>query len=989
MKQKIQTFCSIVLLAALVFSLAPFPIYAQEEPHPLTKQMNNFYFFKVSHSATDHHAQGNENKMKIGNRHAFCVEPHVINQHGDLYSDPIASLTYFNNSRTVNRLSYIISKGFETTAQTWRDVLITKLAVYCELGWTVDFVQDNRDISIVTDEIRQEIQALQAAASSYLTPAKLSSNRVQCFPGKSYELTDSQGVLSEYRIKTTPAGVSASIDKNKLRISTKANARSGQIVLEKENIYTGDSVVYISNDQQNLFVAGKLIDMDTVVTVDITPLSSLKLIKSDLDTGLPLAGVKFELALDKSFSQGRREAVTDSKGEIVFSELELAQNTTLYLREISTPKNYKVDNTIHEIRMNPGEDKVFEVDNIPERGHLLIKKYDQDTDTAPIEGVRFQIARNEDFTIGVQEASTDEKGELLFPDLKLLEGETIYAREIAVPADYILDPSVQTVQLKADQTVELIFQNEMKTASVSLIKHDDETGLPLAGATFELAQDPDFTLGLQVGESNSAGEIIFPNIDCHLGRTVYIREIEAPQYYDLDDRVHELEIVPGDEIVLEMNNRPERGDLLIKKFDQDTGAPIAGVTFEIARDAEFTLGVQEASTDENGELFFPDLKLLEDETIYAREIAVPPDYILDPSVQTVQLKADQTVELIFQNEMKTASVSLIKHDVKTGLPLAGATFELAQDPDFTIGRQEAVSNAAGEIIFPDIDCHLGRTVYIREIEAPQHYELDEQIHELEIAPGDEIILEMYNAPECGDLLIKKFDQDSNNAPIEGVRFEIARDEEFTLGVQEAGTNAKGELLFHDLKLLEGETVYVREKEAAAGYIIDQSVQSVRLLAGETVDLEFSNQGSEFNLIKTDAKGELLADVAFKFFDEDGEKIRFSLENGIYRPDCEGEFSELRTDAAGKIVIRYLPLGSYSFQESETLDGFTLDLTRYDFELDESTSSSAPLEIIVKNYKLPQSGEYISPLPLILIITSLISISILILLRRKLDAGRSS
>ena len=539
--------------------------------------------------------------------------------------------------------------------------------------------------------------------------------------------------------------------------------------------------------------------MDTVVTVDITPLSSLKLIKSDLDTGLPLAGVKFELALDKSFSQGRREAVTDSKGEIVFSELELAQNTTLYLREISTPKNYKVDNTIHEIRMNPGEDKVFEVDNIPERGHLLIKKYDQDTDTAPIEGVRFQIARNEDFTIGVQEASTDEKGELLFPDLKLLEGETIYAREIAVPADYILDPSVQTVQLKADQTV----------------------------------------------------------------------------------------------------------------------------------------------------------------------------------------------ELIFQNEMKTASVSLIKHDVKTGLPLAGATFELAQDPDFTIGRQEAVSNAAGEIIFPDIDCHLGRTVYIREIEAPQHYELDEQIHELEIAPGDEIILEMYNAPECGDLLIKKFDQDSNNAPIEGVRFEIARDEEFTLGVQEAGTNAKGELLFHDLKLLEGETVYVREKEAAAGYIIDQSVQSVRLLAGETVDLEFSNQGSEFNLIKTDAKGELLADVAFKFFDEDGEKIRFSLENGIYRPDCEGEFSELRTDAAGKIVIRYLPLGSYSFQESETLDGFTLDLTRYDFELDESTSSSAPLEIIVKNYKLPQSGEYISPLPLILIITSLISISILILLRRKLDAGRSS
>ena len=193
--------------------------------------------------------------------------------------------------------------------------------------------------------------------------------------------------------------------------------------------------------------------MDTVVTVDITPLSSLKLIKSDLDTGLPLAGVKFELALDKSFSQGRREAVTDSKGEIVFSELELAQNTTLYLREISTPKNYKVDNTIHEIRMNPGEDKVFEVDNIPERGHLLIKKYDQDTDTAPIEGVRFQIARNEDFTIGVQEASTDEKGELLFPDLKLLEGETIYAREIAVPADYILDPSVQTVQLKADQTV--------------------------------------------------------------------------------------------------------------------------------------------------------------------------------------------------------------------------------------------------------------------------------------------------------------------------------------------------------------------------------------------------------------------------------------------------------------------------------------------------------------------------------------------------------
>ncbi len=990
MKRKIQTFCSLVLLAALIFSLAPFPVHAKEEPHALSKQLNYDYFFQVSHSAKDLHAQGNENKMKIGNRHAFCVEPHVLNRHGDQYSAPIASLDYFNDSRTVNRLSYIISKGYETTAQTWRDVLITKLAVYCELGWTVDFVQDNRDRSVVTNEIRQEIQTLQAAAGSYLTPAKLSSNRVQCFPGKSYELTDSQGVLSEYRIKTSPAGVSASIDKNKLRISTKANARSGQIVLEKENIYTGDSVVYISNDQQNLFVAGQLIDMDTVVTVDITPLSSLKLIKSDLDTGLPLAGVKFELALNKSFSQGRREAVTNSKGEIVFSGLELAQSTTLYLREISTPKNYKVDKTIHEIRMNPGEDKVFEVDNIPERGHLLIKKYDQDTDTAPIEGVRFQIARDEEFTIGVQEASTDGKGELLFPDLKLLEGETIYAREIAVPADYILDPSVQTVQLKADQTVELIFQNEMKTASVSLIKHDVETGLPLAGATFELAQDPDFTLGRQVGESNSAGQITFPNIDCHLGRTVYIREIEAPQYYELDDRVHELEIVPGDEIVLEMNNTPERGDLLIKKYDQDTdNAPIEGVIFEIARDEDFLIGVQEASTDERGELHFPDLKLLEGETIYAREIAVPSDYILDPRVQTVQLIANQTVELIFQNEMKTASVSLIKHDIETGLPLAGATFELAQDPDFTLGRQEAVSTAAGEIIFPDIDCHLGRTVYIREIKAPQLYELDEQIHELEIVPGDEIILEMYNAPERGDLLIKKFDLDTDNAPIEGVRFEIARDEDFTIGVKEASTNEKGELLFPDLKLLEGETVYVREKEAAAGFIIDQSVQSVRLLAGETVDLEFSNQASEFNLIKTDDKGELLADVAFKFFDDDGEEIKFSLENGIYRPDCDGEISDLRTDAAGKIVIRYLPLGSYSFQESETLEGFTLDPTRYDFELDESTSSTTPLEMIIKNYKLPQSGEYISSLPLILIIASFISISILVLLRRKLAAWRRS
>ena len=89
--------------------------------------------------------------------------------------------------------------------------------------------------------------------------------------------------------------------------------------------------------------------------------------------------------------------------------------------------------------------------------------------------------------------------------------------------------------------------------------------------------------------------------------------------------------------------------------------------------------------------------------------------------------------------------------------------------------------------------------------------------------------------------------------------------------------------------------------------------------------------------KTDADtGKALAGVTYRLYDSAGNKI-----------------ADATTGANGKAVFSDLPLGSYSYQEISTVDGYQLDETKYDFSL-----TSENLNVKVTRENKPVKGSLI-------------------------------
>ena len=89
------------------------------------------------------------------------------------------------------------------------------------------------------------------------------------------------------------------------------------------------------------------------------------------------------------------------------------------------------------------------------------------------------------------------------------------------------------------------------------------------------------------------------------------------------------------------------------------------------------------------------------------------------------------------------------------------------------------------------------------------------------------------------------------------------------------------------------------------------------------------------VLKVDAETKQpLAGVVYRLFDDDGNKIADST-----------------TDAAGKVTFAGLRLGKYVYQEINTVDGYVLDETKYDFSLTKTN-----LNIKVTRENAPAKGS---------------------------------
>lgn len=117
-----------------------------------------------------------------------------------------------------------------------------------------------------------------------------------------------------------------------------------------------------------------------------------------------------------------------------------------------------------------------------------------------------------------------------------------------------------------------------------MVKYDAENDSYLAGATFRIAKIEDGSHYLdRVTDTN--GRISISDLE----PGVYsVKEIAAPSGYVLNDTEYHVELFPGKDSTLVVNNE-KKPNLKIVKTDAVTGAPLSGVTFTVNKADSSTL----------------------------------------------------------------------------------------------------------------------------------------------------------------------------------------------------------------------------------------------------------------------------------------------------------------------------------------------------------------------------------------------------------------
>lgn len=313
-------------------------------------------------------------------------------------------------------------------------------------------------------------------------------------------------------------------------------------------------------------------NVPTVVTFENKPLSGIKIVKTDSETGEPLEGVSFSVSKMNGEKIGTFK--TDKEGMIYVSDLEDGYYT---VTETEGLEGYHWDKEPKTVEVKSGKQTILEVENQPYSG-LVIEKTNSRTGD-PIEGVEFLVTKFNGEQIGYYE--TDESGLIV---IEGLEEGTYLVKETKEAKGYKLDSEAKEVEIKDGKRTTLKVEND-PMSSVLIHKIDSVTGEGIPGVKFLLYDSDNEPIGQF--ETDDEGYIW---IRKELPEGKYkLRELEPAEGYISDDSEKTFYVQKGRTTEIEWENTPEVGQIVITKrsseFNELTGlpagSPLSGAVFEI------------------------------------------------------------------------------------------------------------------------------------------------------------------------------------------------------------------------------------------------------------------------------------------------------------------------------------------------------------------------------------------------------------------------
>ena len=620
---------------------------------------------------------------------------------------------------------------------------------------------------------------------------------------------------------------------------------------------------------------------------------------------------------------------TDEDGRIELTDPDISLRDGWFrVKELEPAPGFSIaDPDTQEAFIAAGEGHTFRFYNRP-LSAICVWKYDSESGEA-IEGAVFQVRYLSGNTSGtggtvIGTYRTSINGSFTATGCK---AGTYIIEELSSDGSHVIDTPPQTVYLSGEEqeVVQVYFGNSPK-GSLLIKKVSSADNSPISDVQFFVTESDGTVVGNGNGyfTTDSAGTILIENIDPNT--TLVVKETRAREGFLLDDTPQTAQIKAGQTVTLEFRNKPQ-GNLIIHKLSSTDKTPLEGVQFKITY-ADGTYLPDEGGklssnglywTDSAGQIVLSNIT----GTVIATEVQSVPGYTIDPNTQsqTVVVNPDDTQELWFYNT-PVGGVEIIKVNAsKTSERIPDTTFEIRRMDDGLVDTITTDDNGRAFLSLED------GSYYALEIEANPNFVLDDTPHYFEVMDGKVTTLRITNAAKSGILIHKV---DTSGEGIYGVKFLLYDQNRNPIG--EFTSDDEGWVYITADDLPDGANTsgrfYLRELEAAEGYILDEEYKTVYVRPGHTAEIEWVNEAitGQIQIYK----------YAAEYNEVTGTPAGTPLQGAVY------EISNARTgkvvdyittDARGVAASKPLPLTRYKIVEVTAPAYWQVDPTVHDVTLE--------------------------------------------------------
>ena len=618
-----------------------------------------------------------------------------------------------------------------------------------------------------------------------------------------------------------------------------------------------------------------------------------------------------------------------------------------YVKEISAPTGYSISEEVFELK---ADENIFVTEDYS-RGTIKINKTAED---GIVEGREFKVAGDDGSSYTKK---TNINGIAEFDGLKVYNTSTGKAitytvSEINVDTRY-KTPEAQNIQLTdgdVDLTVNVKFNNELKTGSIRIDKQSEDGYI--GDRTFEIrGNDKTYTI-----KTGADGVAILSDIP------VYDSNNEKITYTISEKNVDIRYITPADQTATltadattakTFKNELKKGSIKVNKQSEDNQNG----------DREFTITgnnkIYSIKTSADGIAILSDIPVYDSNnekiTYTISEKNVPIKYVV-PADQTTNLTADETVNVTFKNMLKKFTAEVVKKDSETGVSqgdatLAGAVYGLYCDGELV---DTYTTDSDGYFKTKEYVCG---NYTIQEISPSEGYLLNDEIYQIGAEPENyaveinTISIDVTEDVKKGNIAIIKHSDDDENI-VENLEMGA----EFEIYIKSADS-------YENAKDSERDYLITDENGCAETKLMPYGVYTVRQT--KTVndadfvsdfDVFIAENGKTYEYILNNAPFKSYIHIT-KLDAETGKNIAyegagfqiFNSENQLVTMDGIDTFY---TNSEGFLSTpEMLHYGDYTLVEVQAPIGYVLDKTPVSFSV---TSANSEIENAVNIVRVQKS-----------------------------------